>query len=232
MSEAPDKPGLAKPKRWVRFSLRAMLLATAIIAVWFGWIVNRAEKQKAAVAAIQVSKGLIQYDCHTNFFVRSPFSIKYLSPTESELDARLGSPRLRALIGEDYFQEVVSVVLFRDNYKEGVLETLHGLPSLKYVCLHRLPLSDAEIQSLAQIPRLETLILYDCEIADESLRHLSKARHLSKLGLSFTTITDANVDHLKKMPGLIRLNLTRGCISTEGLDELWKALPNCTIYEP
>ena len=50
--------GLAQPKRgWLRFSLRTLLILTALVAVWLGVQVNKAQKQRAAVAAIKAAGG-------------------------------------------------------------------------------------------------------------------------------------------------------------------------------
>ena len=67
MTEQPNKTGLAKPKRSsLRFTLRAMLLFMAIIALWLGVQVNKAHKQRAAVAAIEAAGGSIFYDWMTD----------------------------------------------------------------------------------------------------------------------------------------------------------------------
>ena len=51
-----------KRRRWLRFSLRTLLLLTAVIAAWLGVQVNKAQKQRAAVAAIQEAGGKVHYD--------------------------------------------------------------------------------------------------------------------------------------------------------------------------
>ena len=53
-----------KPRRWLRFSLRTLLILTALVAVWLGVQVNRAQKQRAAVAAIQEAGGFVMHPIH------------------------------------------------------------------------------------------------------------------------------------------------------------------------
>ena len=49
----------AKRRRWLRFSLRGLLLLTAIVACWLGVQVNKAREQQAAIAAIDEAGGTV-----------------------------------------------------------------------------------------------------------------------------------------------------------------------------
>ena len=51
-----------KPRRLLRFSLRTLLLLTAVAACWLGFQVNQAQKRRAAIAAIEQARGIIIYD--------------------------------------------------------------------------------------------------------------------------------------------------------------------------
>ena len=63
MTDQPDKTDLAKLKRrWLRFSVRTLLIVTALVAVWLGVLANRVHKQRAAVAAIEAAGGTVYYD--------------------------------------------------------------------------------------------------------------------------------------------------------------------------
>ena len=52
---------MVKPRRLLRFSLRTLLLLTAVVACWLGVQVNKAQKHKAAVAAIEAAGGRVSY---------------------------------------------------------------------------------------------------------------------------------------------------------------------------
>ncbi len=49
-------------KRWLRFSLRTMLMLMTILCVWLGFKVHRAERQKAAIAWVESVGGAVSYD--------------------------------------------------------------------------------------------------------------------------------------------------------------------------
>ncbi len=51
---------IARKHRWLRISLRSLLVATLIIAVGFAWFTNYANSLGAAFAAIRESGGQIQ----------------------------------------------------------------------------------------------------------------------------------------------------------------------------
>ena len=139
VSKQPPKPG-----RLLRFSLRAMLLFTAIIAVWFGSLANRAQKQRAAVAAIQEAGGHVFYD-QTKVYVK-----------EKTISLEAGTPRnspLHRFIGEDYFRNV-EVVSLEKPVTDDLLEHLQSLLSLNTVLLlGKAQESVAEVE--AALPNVE-----------------------------------------------------------------------------
>jgi hypothetical protein len=49
-------------RRWLRFSLRGLLLIVAIFCVWLGIKVNAARRQAEAVAAILKAGGTVNFD--------------------------------------------------------------------------------------------------------------------------------------------------------------------------
>ena len=55
MSDATTitKPSAVRKRRWFRFSLRTMLLATTMLCIWLGWKINAAREQRQAVAAVR-----------------------------------------------------------------------------------------------------------------------------------------------------------------------------------
>jgi len=90
-----DHPNPSKPRRrWFQFSLRTLLVLLTVLCVWLGVTVNRARKQREAVAAIEALGGYVRYE------------YQYGSGQEPP-----GPKWLRELIGEEYFVSVVYVVL-------------------------------------------------------------------------------------------------------------------------
>ena len=48
-----------KPRRWLRFSLRTLLLLIAVVACWFGWRLNELERERQALASIKAAGGIV-----------------------------------------------------------------------------------------------------------------------------------------------------------------------------
>jgi len=49
------------PRRWLQFSLRSMLILTAVAAIWLGWLVKQVRDQRAAVQAVRQLGGSVYY---------------------------------------------------------------------------------------------------------------------------------------------------------------------------
>ena len=91
---------LSRPwRRFLRFSVRGMIVAVLLMGGWLGWIVRSARIQREAVAAIVNGWGVVLYDW--------------------ECENRMGTPRgkpwapawLVELLGVDYFGHVAVVQL-------------------------------------------------------------------------------------------------------------------------
>jgi len=55
------KKATKRTRRWLKVSLRTFLLAITVLCVWLGFIVNRANKQKQAVAWVRENGGTAYY---------------------------------------------------------------------------------------------------------------------------------------------------------------------------
>ncbi|MBN2294770.1 MAG: leucine-rich repeat domain-containing protein [Pirellulales bacterium] len=95
-NEPPRKSWFRRPR--FQYSISTLLLITAIFALWLGHVTNRARKQREAVKELTAVGALISYDW------------EYHDDGEYNIDAELpGWKWLHKLLGEDYFQEAVSV---------------------------------------------------------------------------------------------------------------------------
>src|SRR5262245_19997517 len=52
-------------RRWLRFSLRTMLLLITALCIWLGYQVNAARRQREALAAIARAGGTVYFDRRT-----------------------------------------------------------------------------------------------------------------------------------------------------------------------
>src|SRR3954451_6782683 len=86
-------------RRRLRISLRVVMLLVLIVAVWMGGLVTKARRQREAVESVRRFGGDVEYDWEYK-------DIGKVTPTEPN------APRwLRGLLGDEYFQEMVTVVL-------------------------------------------------------------------------------------------------------------------------
>jgi hypothetical protein len=84
-------------RRYVRFSVRGLIVLVLVIGVLLGWIVRRAGVQRDAVAAIRNASGSVRYD----------WQYKDGEPTEG----KPGGPTwLVDRLGPDYFDTITTVL--------------------------------------------------------------------------------------------------------------------------
>jgi hypothetical protein len=128
------------PRRWFQFSLRALLLALTVFAVWLGVQVNCVRRQRETVQAILAAGGKAFYDYQIE-------PGQFFTP-----DAEPAAPRwLRKWIGDDFFRDVVDVDLNRTDVADAWLTRLNDLPRIKRRNLAYTPVSDAGIENLTNL---------------------------------------------------------------------------------
>ena len=113
-----------KPKRrWLRFSLRSLLLFTAVLSIFFAWagsILIRVFEQRSVVAKIQSLGGEFYFD----------YQLAGEEPPP-------GPKLIRLIIGDDVFAYVAAVSLNDgDRATDADLAILPKLARLKDVAVH------------------------------------------------------------------------------------------------
>ncbi len=148
----------AKRTRWLRFSLRLLLLVVTALCVWLTVVSNRARSQKRAVDRVQQLGGRVafdyQFDANMNW----------------RNDPRLPAPVwLIDLIGEDYVRSVAIV-----NFDEGSdptnddLIAVAGFSDLKQLTLaNRKRISDDGLRYISGLSKLEVLALNGANVQGE-----------------------------------------------------------------
>src|SRR5438045_591722 len=92
-----------RPRPWLQFSVRTLVIVSLLVGVGLGIIANRARRQREAVSAISRVGGTVWYDYQKASDKRpNAFDPK---------SAALGPEWLRRLIGPEFFQDVVMVNL-------------------------------------------------------------------------------------------------------------------------
>lgn len=148
-------------RRWLQFSLRALLVLLTVISVWLGVVVRRAREQREAVNAIEALGGSVRYDWQPDFVRAEGMGAGGADQTyvpNVKIKPSPGGPAwLRQLIGDDFFQSVERVYLIHPK-----ADVLQSIPYLQR--MHRL----RSLTILAAAPESAQLTLKtalpNCEI--------------------------------------------------------------------
>ena len=120
--------------RWLRFSLRMMLLLMALLCIGFAWLavkLNAARQQHAILATILDVGGKVNFGyemsnqgAYTTYYTSAP------PPTPAWL---------RAILGDDFFRNVVKVEFFGKKIPESIIGQLSELTDLRKLRLDIVP---------------------------------------------------------------------------------------------
>lgn len=229
-----------KRRHWLQFRLRTLLITFMVLSLllsWFAMTTERARRQREAVEEIERLGGHVLYDWASEA-VRT--GVEPPPPKSSHL---------RAVLGDDYFDEVVLVDLNVTPFTEDDLapsnlehllrrhtritgfrlEHLEALPNLMFLNLTNVQFTDAELESIKSLTKLERLELAHTQVTDGALDNLRGLTSLQILDLRDTQVTDAGLECLSGLANLQRLSLGSTQVTDEGIEKLREALPNCQI---
>ena len=220
MTTSIKSPVRTSRRRFLRFSLRTMLVVVLVLSVWFGWMANLARRQRNAVRrATELGASMafaFQLD-ERNGWIRDP---------------QPWAPGwLRNAVGEDYFRRIV-IVNFDEGSDptDGDLALLENFPDLRQLTLfNRRKITDDGLRFIAPLRKLRVLTLDGTQVRGPGLRHISDLENLELLTLRDTDVTDAGLKHLVALKRLKRILLGGTNVTKNGIAELQAALPNCQI---
>jgi hypothetical protein len=234
-------------RRFLRFSVRGLIVLVLAIGAGLGWIVRSAHVQRDAVAAIQKAGGLVLYDSEWS-------GGYYLLGGESWPPGWLAD-----LVGVDYFVHVKSVWMYSSltptdaTTADATIAAIGRLARLKHLRLDHSSLSDSGLAHLKGLTNLSGLDLSETQVSDAGLAHLEGLTNLSLLAVSGTHITsaglvhlngltnlkflllpntrvtDAGLAHLKGLTNLSSVDLLGTDVTGAGVEELKQALPSLTV---
>lgn len=226
--------------RWMlRFSLRSffILLTTACLAG--GWFLNRVQRQRAAVQALEQQQAYVSYDV---YFVPADqlegieeFNRKWnCNPGPVPKGRALAEESLRGKLcrhlGQD-FVATIKVVSFDETIQSPDLRPLDNLPQVEKVLLDRCH-DLSQLQHVGSLHNLRWLELHERALTE--IGFLSQATQLRKLNLQLTLVHDLSplvglheledvnvsctpVSDLSPLAGLSRLK-TLGLYDTKATD--------------
>ena len=176
---------VAPKRRWLRFSLRTLLIAITIVCIWLGFELNRARARRTAILAVEDLGGT--YGVHI-----------------------MGPAWLRKMMGDDKcFYDAARVSFgpltyrakkdrpFDDDALRRSIEPLNTFTKFQTLDLVSSDISDAGLKHLKGLHNLETLRLTDTGVSDQGIDDLTDLKSLHRLQIERTKITDEGIARLK-----------------------------------
>ena len=209
-----------------RFTLRGLLLLTAIAGVLMAFLadyVKKSEQQQTAVAELRKIGAKVKYSDPPSWpfvglierkfgidFVANATFVSFIYRTVSLRELKLLTD-LRQLQGLD---------LFRAQIDDDGLAQLANLSELAFLDLRHTQITDEGLQHLRHLHRLDTLHLASCQITGPGLTSLQRLSGLVTLDLAFTAIQDEHLAPIGRLKTLVDLNLNNTDLTEKALRHL------------
>lgn len=213
--------------RWLRFSLRTLLVLMTVLCIWLGFKVNAARRQKEAVEAILKAGGTVFYDYQMIPFASPSVAFNFKVDPNAVPN---GPAWLRKVVGEDYFRNA-SCVLFEDFHDDGalaepVIAQIAELPKPRILFVGNFQrgipghvrvrnTEGSMIRSL--VKSLVNATPVTTRIDDARMAYIGKMTTLEQLWLENNRVTDAGIKHLCNLTKLEELIIPSTDISSAGL---------------
>jgi hypothetical protein len=210
---------------WRRFSLRALMLLIAIIALWCGWVVSKARfyrEQRAYLTELQTR-------FPNTVTVKSLENEWFWRPLVGDAAVTVR----RAALSNYRFEQA------RYELTETDLPWIRHWTAIEGLHLGGPAITDETISLVRRMPHLKALDLQNTAITDAGTKYIASLNGLESLGIytirdrastSGAGITDASLKHLLVGKDFRLLALT-GPISDEGLALIADALPKLEILQ-
>jgi len=192
----PAGPVLRPWRRYLRFSVRGLIVLVLVIGVGLGWmvrVVRTAQIQRDAVAAIKNAGGMVAYDGKT-----------WRGPERKDWEP-WSRQWLTDHIGVDYFAHFTDVYLSfsSSTATDAAVGQARHLTRVKLLDLDQSSVSDAGLAHLNGLTKFSSVDLSHTQVTDAGLVHLKGLSNLSVLVLDGPQVSDAGLAHLK---GLTKLS--------------------------
>lgn len=211
MATTPE-PTSRPPRRWLRFGLRSLLIIVTLLAVWLGWIAERAERQRRAVAAIHAAGGTVVY----------AHEVDEHRARRSNPPPPPGPTWLHAWIGPHYFQrvEIIYLMPLSDQKREPL--PLRDCVGARSLTVHQRHLTARQLEAIGDVGSLDELILYVDTFDDEGLVHLARLNRLESLTIHGGAFSAEGIACLCQIPNLKDLVMFRTRVEPGGFQALSK----------
>jgi len=205
----------AKPRsrawlRFLRLSLRGMIVVVLIVGGWLGWFIRGVRIERDAVAAIERSGGSVNYD----------WEWKKGDPIPDPTKRSWVREWLADRVMHAYFGHVIKVRQIAFGNVDVELAHIGRLGQLEELTLGGFAVTDAGLRHLKGLSKLRNLDLSGSEISNDGLENLKDLTSLRVLDLSHTWVTTAGLVQLRGLTNLERLDLSSCDLSDAGLVHL------------
>jgi hypothetical protein len=212
----PSGPVSRPWRRFLRFSVRGLIVLVLVIGAGLGWIVRQAHVQRDAVAAIKKAAGRAYYDINPSNEVR------YWN--KLSVSRRL----IGEYIGIDFvfhvkFVDVHVIPENNDAARQQAIGRLGDLTQLEQVNLSGKSVTDGDLARVAGMKHLKVLMLQNSGISDAGVTHLRALTSLQELYITNTDIGDDGLNHLRRLTNLKHLTYYGTGLTDLGMERL-KAL--------
>jgi Leucine Rich repeat len=235
-------------QRYLRISLRGLIVLVLVLGSVLGWIVNRAKVQHDAVAAIERTGGSVTYQWEWKdegpnssekpkwpIWVLDHVGPNYLAHIAGANVASGGSDEQLLAVGK--LKSLEGLVVHKSSITSAGLAALTRLDELRSLCIFNSQANDSGMEPLSRLARLDNLSLNGTNIGDKGLAHLKSLTNLKVLDLGGTAITDEGLAHLEGLSNLAlkantklhTLVLTGTNVTDAGVLRLQQSLPELKI---
>ena len=199
--------------------------------IWLGLKTERVRKQRQTVFLVKSFGGETAYDYQ---YAQSPYQTGGPNPPP-------GPKLLRALLGDDYFADLVSVEIknvsdidvqriaaqttlrhlsVAGGCSDDSLAAISELTDLESLAIDGGRFTAAGFDRLSKLTGLRTLALSNQALSDASVRSIGRLVTLQSLSLQNSRLASKQVCHLTSLRNLSSLDLSGTLVGDEGLDAL------------
>ncbi len=205
-SSKPPRP----KRRCLQFSLKALLLAMAILSLLLGMLGRRLQQARAEQqAALEIQKlgGKVHFHWRLDEAIGWNFGETHGSSSW-------------VLPGDGYVHAVYFQLADAERVTNEALVHLKPLVHLRILVLSQTKITDAGLKHLAGLTQLEHLSLRRTAITGSGLEHLKGFKNLQRLDLDYTKFDDAGLRHVGGWTNLSTLTLRGTQVGDRGIGQL------------
>jgi internalin A len=228
----PDqgKPVRRPWQRYLRFSIRGLIVLVLVIGAGLGWLVRSARIQREAVAAIQKAGGFAFYDEQMRGptqargrsaawldVIRTRIDRNYFSDVVFVQNGTAASTDDELFVHISHLRRVAKLNLYWRTVTDSRFAWLRNLTSLETLMLQDVSVTGSGLAAVENMKDLRSLLIYGSRITDEGLVHLRGLDSLRTLGIGDCSISDAGMVHVARLTKLTILDLRHTDVTDTGL---------------